>query len=163
MLLSKKGEIRASYAQTSSTGKIQLAYALKENIGLVVNETFAKGITNSEVGISYFKNRNNFYFELGGGLGFQGNYIDYNYRAGAGIGLFSSKFYMESFNCQYGSMFLSGCALLGGEGTKFGFGFKGGPLYIYHYDYNLDVDPYLGKQNTYPLDHEQFKFNNAFT
>ena len=70
---------------------------------------------------------------------------------------------MESFNCQYGSLLASGCALWGSEEVKVGFGFKGGPLYIYHYDYTVDVDPYLGKERPYPLDHERFKFDNALT
>jgi hypothetical protein len=163
MLLNKKGQIRVSYAQTTSTAKMQMAYALKENIGLVANETFASGITNTEVGVSYFKNREHFYFELGGGLGYQSNTINYNERAAAGLSLFSSKYYTENFNCRYGSMFVSGCALWGGDGAKIGFGLKGGPLYINHYDYSTEVIPYLGKQNSTPLDHEQFKFNNAFT
>jgi hypothetical protein len=163
MLLSQKRELRVSYAQASSTGKAQLAYALNKNLGIAFNETFAKGITNSELGISYFRNREYSYYEFGGGIGYQANYINYNYRPGAGIWLFSSKYFMESFNCQYGSLFVSGCALWGGDDVKIGFGFKGGPLYISHYDYTLDVDPYLGKDHPHPLDHEKFKFNNALT
>ncbi|MGZ3863406.1 MAG: hypothetical protein ACXVPN_08290 [Bacteroidia bacterium] len=159
MLLSNKKEVRLAYAQSSSTAKAQLAFAAGHNAGVSVNETFAKGVSNTEVAAGYFSNTWYSYYEVGGGIGFQRNNIFYNGRGGGLLPIFSERYYSENFSCSYVQAFISGFALWGNNKVKAGIGFKGGPMYIYCYNYYQKVNPYTGRQNPYPLDYEETHFN----
>ncbi|MGZ3865797.1 MAG: hypothetical protein ACXVC6_02130 [Bacteroidia bacterium] len=159
MMLSYKKEKRLVFSQSSSTAKAQLAFATGNHVGMSISETFAKGVSNTEAVVAYFSNAWYSYYELGGGVGFQRNNIFYNGRGGGLLPALSERYYWESFSCSYAQAFISGCALWGNNKVKAGVGFKGGPLYIYCYNYDQKVNPYTGGSNPYPLDYEQTHFS----
>lgn len=167
MQLSPEKTTRISITHGSSLAKLQIAQAIKPNIGIALNGTIGFGATNTEAIVSYFKVREKNTFEVGIGTGFQENNISYNGMAKyipENI-LYSRTYtyYDERVNSSYQTLFLCGAFFLNSpeEGQRIGLCLKTGGAYIYNYNYyfkSYNGDRYIPGG---PYDLEQLQFKNG--
>jgi len=167
MQLSAQKTTRAGITVGSSLVKVQLAHAIKPNIGIAINEAYGFGASNTEAVISYFKTKDKTSFEFGLGTGFQKNNINYfataKYIPENILYLSRYTYYDECVNSAYQTLFLCGAYFLNSpnEKHKIGLCLKSGGAYIY--DYNYDYKSYSGDHSmtSGPNDQEQLQFKNA--
>lgn len=147
--------------------EFQLAVPIKENFGISANGLLGfTGQQIGEVGIIYYKNKNDSYLEFNAGLGY--GYIDSEVK-GVGTPFFhipalsAGSYYSHTIQSNYIKLYLQSSLIYNiGERLRFGPTFKVSPILFTRYDYDYLLNDYGGSGYSGKIEHDDVSFKNKF-